>query len=299
MGQLDFRMGGYFTSVNRDLFFRRTIITLVSIWLVLFALIPHLLILVSSFIEQDQSLQHSWLLTLTHYKALLNPLYFRVFWRSLGLASICTVITLMLGYPFAWALAQSQSRYQHVLLVLVIIPFWTSSLIRTYAIIAILKVKGLLNTFLLGCGLIHQPLQLLYTNTAVIIGLVYDLLPFMVLPLYANFKKLDFKYWEAAQDLGASTRLIFFRIMLPLTLPGILGGSLLVFLPAMSLFYIPDLLGGSKSLFLGNLIQRQFLMAHHWSLGAAMSIAFMGLLTLLLIGYGSIQKRGIIHQNLL
>src|SRR6185312_12778548 len=121
-------------------------------------------------------------------------------------------------------------------------------------IVAILKVKGILNTLLLFVGFIQQPLQLLYSNTAVIIGLVYDLLPFMVLPLYANFEKLDTRYLDAARDLGASRWVLFFRVVMPLTLPGILGGSLLVFLPAMTLFYIPDILGGAKSLFLGNLI---------------------------------------------
>lgn len=282
-----------------DRLFQWGSITLISLWLGLFALVPHVLILISSVLKQRNLQQSGHSFTLTHYTSLLNPLYFRIFWHSFMLASTCTCICLALGYPFAWLLSQVKSRYKHLLLLLVIIPFWTSSLIRTYAIIAILKAKGILNTILLAAGIIDQPLQLLYTNSAVVIGLVYDLLPFMILPLYANFEKLDGRYLDAARDLGATRTIIFFRIMVPLTLPGILGGSLLVFLPAMSLFYIPDILGGAKSMLLGNLIQRQFLAAYNWPLGAALSMILIGILGCLLFVYGRVQKRGKIYQDFL
>jgi len=282
---------------NHDRLFRGGSIALVSLWLCAFTLIPHLFILIISFLEQSAHLRNPGSPTLKHYLTLLNPVYFQIFWHSFVLSTVCTLVCLIIGYPFAYLLSQVKSRYKHLLLLLMMIPFWTSSLIRTYAIVAILKVKGILNTLLLFVGFIQQPLQLLYSNTAVIIGLVYDLLPFMVLPLYANFEKLDTRYLDAARDLGASRWVLFFRVVMPLTLPGILGGSLLVFLPAMTLFYIPDILGGAKSLFLGNLIQRQFLSAYNWSLGAALSVVLAGMLVLILLLYYRIQKRGKIYDT--
>jgi spermidine/putrescine transport system permease protein len=278
-------------STTKGRLFKWICITLVGSWLVLFAFIPHLFILLKSFQAPVYMGEQSP--TLANYKALIfNPMYFRVFWRSFKLASICTVLCLILAYPFAWFLSQITTRYKHLLLLLVIIPFWTSSLIRTYAIIALLKVKGILNTLLLSLGVIQQPLQWLYTNTAVLIGLTYDLLPFMILPLYTNFEKLDSQYLHAARDLGASQWQVFSRVLLPLTVLGILGGSLLVFLPAMSLFYIADMLGGAKSLLLGNLIQRQFLSLHNWPMGAALSIILVSALGLLLGIYRLAQKQG-------
>ncbi|MCZ6914823.1 MAG: ABC transporter permease subunit, partial [Rickettsia endosymbiont of Ixodes persulcatus] len=207
-------------------------------------------------------------------------------------------ICLCLGYPFAYILARLKSKYKSLLLFLVIIPFWTSSLIRTYAIISILKAKGLLNTILLSLGIIHQPLSILYTGTAVMIGLVYSLLPFMILPLYANIEKLDIQFIDAARDLGANTVIIFMRVILPLTLPGIVGGIILVFLPAMSMFYIPDILGGAKSLLVGNLIQNEFLSAHNWPLGSAVSMVLTLSMGLLLLVYRRVNKIGQQYESI-
>jgi spermidine/putrescine transport system permease protein len=164
-----------------------------------------------------------------------------------------------------------------------IIPFWTSSLIRTYALIILFKANGLLNTFLLSTGLISEPLSILYTETAVFIGLVYTLLPFMILPLYASLLKLDRRLMEAARDLGATSRHVFFHIVLPLTLPGIIAGSTMVFLPALGLFYIPDLLGGARSMLIGNFIKNQFLTTSNWPLGSAASVVLTLLMFLLLV----------------
>jgi spermidine/putrescine transport system permease protein len=283
--------------MKHDDLFKWSNIALVSIWLGLFAFIPHLFILLNSFLTPQPGAAGGPSLTLIHYyTALLNPLYLKVFWRSFQLASLCTVLCLIIAYPFAYFLTRVKHSYKHLLLSLVLIPFWTSSLIRTYAIITLLKTKGILNTALLSIGIISEPLQLLYTNIAVIIGLVYDLLPFMILPLYTNFEKMDRHYINAARDLGASRTMILTRIMIPLTLPGILSGSLLVFLPAMSLFYIPDVLGGAKSLFLGNLIQQQFLTGS-WGLGGALSIMLLGLLMLLLWVGQRLQRQPKNHQN--
>ncbi len=220
-----------------------------------------------------------------NYLRLFDAIYLKIFFRSFSLAAVSTFICLLLAYPFSYALAQVSARFRGVLLLLVMIPFWTSSLIRSYAIVAILKTHGLLNTFLLWTGIIQQPIQILYTNTATLIGLVYTLLPLMILPLYSSIEKLDRRLVEAARDLGANKYQVFFHILLPLTLPGILAGSVLVFLPAMTLFYIPDLLGGAKTFLLGNAIQNQFLTARDWPMGAAISIALIFLMGVALFLY--------------
>lgn len=168
---------------------------------------------------------------------------------------------------------------------MVIIPFWTSSMIRTYAMMAILKAKGFLNALLLSLHIIHLPLLLLYTNFAVIVGLVYNLLPFMILPLYANIEKLDYRLVDAARDLGANWPTIFRRVIIPLTTPGIMAGIILVFLPAMTLFYIPDIMGGSKSMLLGNLIEDQFQFSNNWPAGSATSIILTVIMALMLMIY--------------
>jgi len=278
--------------MKADQLFKWVNIASIWLWLSLFALLPNLLVLFTSFLENDPVKLMRWKFTLSNYLALLDPLYFKVFWHSFCIAALCTVICLCLGYPFAYLLARLKSHYKNLLLFLVIIPFWTSSLIRTYAIISILKAKGLLNTVLLSLGLIHQPLAILYTSTAVMIGLVYSLLPFMILPLYANIEKLDIRLIDAARDLGANTTVIFARVILPLTLPGIVGGIILVFLPAMSMFYIPDILGGAKSLLVGNLVQNEFLAAHNWPLGSAVSMVLTFSMGLLLLIYWRINKTG-------
>lgn len=278
--------------MRADRLFKWTTINTVWLWLSLFALLPTVLVLVTSFLENDAVHLFRWKLTLQNYLALLDPIYFKVFWHSFCIAGLCSLISLVLGYPFAYLLARLESKYKSLLLFLVIIPFWTSSLIRTYAIVSILKAKGLLNSLLLWLGIIHQPLTILYTSTAVMIGLVYSLLPFMILPLYANIEKLDIQFIDAARDLGASTVTIFTHVILPLTLPGIMGGIILVFLPAMSMFYIPDILGGAKSLLVGNLIQNEFLAAHNWPLGSAVSIVLTLAMGLLLLMYRRANKIG-------
>jgi spermidine/putrescine transport system permease protein len=284
--------------MKADRLFKWTNIATIWLWLLLFALIPILLVFITSFLTNDSSQLVRWEFTLQNYLALLNPIYFKVFWHSFCMAGLCTVICLCLAYPFAYLLARIKSKYKNLLLFLVIIPFWTSSLIRTYAIISILKAKGLLNTVLLALGIIHQPLSILYTGTAVMIGLVYSLLPFMILPLYANIEKLDIQLIDAARDLGANTVLIFMRVIFPLTLSGIIGGVILVFLPAMSMFYIPDILGGAKSLLVGNLIQNEFLAAHNWPLGSAVSMVLTLSMGLLLLVYRRANKIGQQHESI-
>ena len=257
----------------------------VWLWLCVFALIPIILTLTTSFLTPDSNSIVKLIPTISNYLELFNPGYLRILLQSLYLATSCTLVCLFIGYPFAFIIARSQHQHKSLLLLLVIIPFWTSSLIRTYAIMAILKAKGILNTVLLAAGIIHDPLQILYSNTAILIGCVYDLLPFMILPLYANIEKLNQEYLEAARDLGANWFTTFFKIVIPLTIPGIIAGSVLVFLPAITMFYVPVLLGGAKNLLIGNLIEHQFLTANNWPLGTAISVVITLLMGIFIIIY--------------
>lgn len=272
--------------------FRRFSIGLIWVWLALFALIPDILMFITSILQPSDKELIRLVLTGSNYLQLFNTMYLKIFWHSFLMAGVASLICLLFGYPFAYILARSQSKHKSLLLLLVIIPFWTSSLIRAYAIMGLLKAKGILNTLLIHFDVIHRPLQLLYTNSAVMIGLVYTLLPFMILPLYANIEKLDSRLVDAARDLGASRLRIIRQIILPLTWPGILAGFMLVFLPAMSMFYIPDILGGAKSMLLGNLIENQFLEARDWPMGATVSITLTLLMILLLLVYSRTAKNG-------
>jgi len=255
------------------------------IWLALFALIPIFLLLLTSVLVQGDTELVRLRFTLGNYGRLFDSMYLQIFLRSFSLAAVCTFGCLLLAYPFSYYLARLPYRFRGVLVLLVMIPFWTSSLIRSYAIVTILKMHGLLNALLLSLGVIDTPLQLLYTNTATVIGLIYTLLPLMILPLYASIEKLDWRLVEAARDLGANKYRVFFYILLPLTLPGVLAGCVLVLLPAMTLFYIPDLLGGAKTFLLGNAIQNQFLTARDWPMGSTISIALIFLMGLALFIY--------------
>lgn len=254
-------------------------------WLTVLALVPLLLIVAVSFLsigQGDRIVQLPF--SLNAYQQLLQPIFLTVLGRSLLVSAITTVLCLLLGYPFAYCLTRLPQSWRQLMLFLLIIPFWTSSLIRAYAMITILKARGLLNQTLLHLGIIHQPLHILYTPVATQIGLVYSLLPFMVLPIYSVLEKLDWNLVDAAHDLGASRLQIFIRIVLPLSRSGILSGVLLVFLPAMTIFYIPQVLGGARSMLLGNLINNQFLQAQNWPLGSALSVA-LTVLMLLMLGF--------------
>lgn len=279
-------------------FFKNGSLALVWFWLAIFAFIPTLLVVLVSLLSHDADHLFHLPLTMDNYAQLLNVAYPKTLLKSIYIAGGTTLICLLIGYPFAYIIARLENGYKSILLLLVIIPFWTSSLIRTYAIMVILKAQGIVNSFLLWLGVIHQPLQILYSNLAVFIGLTYDFLPFMILPLYANIEKLDETLLEAARDLGAKKLRIFLKIVLPLTMPGIMAGVMLVFLPAMTMFYIPDLLGGAKSLLMGNLIENQFLLITNWPVGAAISIILILLMLILLLIYWRFSK-GSDRQELL
>ena len=247
-------------------------------WLLLFALLPNLMVVAVSFLERGDDEFVRFAFSFESYARLLDPLYAGVFWSSFRLAAIATLICLVIAYPFALAVARASPRWRPALLALVVIPFWTSSLVRTYALMILIKTEGLLNESLLGLGLIAEPLEILYTDTAVLIGFVYTELPFMILPLYAAMEKLDWRLVEAARDLGAGAWSVLWRILVPLTLPGIIAGGMLVFLPALGMFYVADVLGGAKELLIGNLIRDQFLSARDWPFGAAASVVVTALM---------------------
>lgn len=252
-------------------------------WLVIFTLIPLTLVFVASVLSKSELNLVKLPFTLASYANVFSTVFIKVLVKSLAIACLSTLLCVLIAYPFC--LIMAQSRYKHIMLLLIIIPFWTSSLIRTYALIALLKAHGLINLLLMKLHVISTPLQLLYSNTAVIIGLVYTLLPYMILPIYIRLEQFDFKLVQAARDLGADNKTVFVKVMLPLTLPGIISGCIMVLLPAMSLFFIPNILGGAKSFMLGNLIQQQILVLESWPQGAASSILLTGLLFIMLLFY--------------
>ena len=269
--------------MKTDHSFKRFSLTIVWCWIILFALTPFCLVISASFLHHNNEHLLMMPATLQNYAQINNNIYVCIFEKSFLVAGITTIFCLLIGYPFAFVLGRTQSRFKNLLIMLVIIPFWTSSLIRSYALIAIIKAKGIINTALIGLGLIDQPIPILFTNIAVIIGLVYNLLPFMILPIMTNVERLDTRLIDAARDLGASKFKTFSKIIIPLTMPGIISGSILVFLPAMTMFYIPDILGGAKSILLGNLIQNQFMIAENWPMGSTFSTVLTLLLASLIL----------------
>ena len=267
--------------------FARLSVGLLAFWIVLFAFVPQVMVLAASLLSKGSDRFIAFEGTLANYARLADPIYLGIFADSFRLALITTLLCLIVAFPFAATLARLPGRFKGFLVVLVIIPFWTSSLVRTYALIAILKTRGLLNDALFGLGVIDVPLELMYTETAVFIGMVYTLLPFMILPIYASIEKIDMRLLEAAGDLGAGFWGKLTRITIPLAMPGIIAGSMLVFLPALGMFYIPDLLGGAKNLIVGSFIRNQFLTFRDWPFGSAAST----LLTLLMLAMVAVYYR--------
>ena len=252
------------------------------LWLSLFFVIPLFIVVAVSFASRTPYGQVIFDWTFANYQRFFEPLYLSIFAYTLGVALLTTVFTILLGYPLAYFIAQLPKKWQQPGLILVMIPFWINFLIRSYAWVIILRTRGLVNTFLLEMGWIDIPMQFLYNETAVMIGMVYALLPFMVLPIYVSLEQFDRRLLEAASDLGASPFTAFRKITLPLTLPGIAAGTILVFISSLGMFVVPDVMGGAKSALVGNLIQNQFLAARDWPFGSALSI-ILALMALVLI----------------
>ncbi|CDG16398.1 spermidine/putrescine ABC transporter permease PotB [Xenorhabdus doucetiae] len=265
--------------------FQNIVITGIVAWLMLFVFLPNLMIIGTSFLTRDDANLVQMVFSLDNYSRLFDPLYAEVLLHSLNMAIVATLCCLVIGYPFAFFLARIPEKLRPLMLFLLIVPFWTNSLIRIYGLKMFLSTRGYMNDFLLWVGIIDKPLRIMYTPEAVVLGLVYILLPFMVMPLYSSIEKLDKSCLEAARDLGAGKLQTFIRIIVPLTMPGIIAGCLLVMLPAMGLFYVADLMGGAKNLLIGNVIKSQFLNIRDWPFGAATSICLTLVMGLMLLVY--------------
>ena len=288
---------------------RRFLIAVPYLWLFVFFLVPFFIVFrislsqpaiamppytpifeldagLSSFVQALKEL------SLDNYLFLLDdPLYVNAYLSSLLIAAVSTVFTLLVGYPVAYGMARAPTAIRPVLLMMVILPFWTSFLIRVYAWIGILKPEGLLNQFLLFLGVIDQPLVILNTTAAIIIGIVYSYLPFMVLPLYATLEKMDYALVEAAEDLGCTPLAAFWKITLPLSMPGVIAGSMLVFIPPVGEFVIPDLLGGSRTLMIGKTLWNEFFSNRDWPVSSAVAIVLLVVLVVPIAYFQRAQAR--------
>jgi putrescine transport system permease protein len=288
---------------------RRLIIGLPFVWLTLLFLAPFAIVAKISLSESAQSrppyrpvfdlsegfsgiLDNLSAFSLDNYRLLLDePLYRDAFVQSILLAGTATLLLVLIGYPIAYAMARAPARWRPILVMLVVLPFWTSFLIRVYAWIGILKPEGLLNQLLLTLGVISEPLQILNTNLAVQIGMVYSYLPFMILPLYASLEKLDQSLIEAAQDLGSPAWKAFWQITVPLSMPGVLAGAFLVFIPALGEFVIPDLLGGSDTLMIGKTLWSEFFGNRDWPLASAVAVVLLIVIVGPIVLYRIVEQR--------
>lgn len=239
------------------------------IWSIIFIIFPLILIGVFSLTKNNDGL----MFTLENFKRLMNPIYIKVFFRSINLALISTVVCLIVGYPMAMILANMQLKKRNIMVLLFVIPMWMNFLLRTYAWMSILGRNGFINTALKSIGL--PTLNLLYNDGAVILGMVYNFLPFMVLPIYTVLSKMDKSLIEAAGDLGADRTTSFIKILFPLSMPGVMSGITMVFMPAVSTFVISRLLGGGQYMLIGNLVEQQFTVVNDWHFGSAVSILLM------------------------
>ena len=255
------------------------------LWLLLFFASPLVFIVFYSFFKRGLYGEIVYELTLSNYVRIGESIYLKIVLDTLAISVITTTITLVVAYPLTYYISRLPKKQQRIWLLLVMVPFWINFLIRSFAWIIILRSKGIVNTILLELGWIEKPLSLLYNDGAVLFGMVYALLPFMVLPLYVAFEKLDRRKVEAAYDLGATPWKAFLYITLPLTKHGIINGSMLVFVSSIGMFVVPDILGGAKSMLLGNLIQNQFLSARDWPFGSALSVVLLVFAFLLIVLY--------------
>ena len=254
----------------------------VTIWLLVFVAAPLVYVFIMSFCGLDEFYNVSYHFTLNNYKRLADSNYVDIYLHSLIIALTTTVVCILLAYPFAYIIARTKSKRKNLLYMLVIIPFWTNSLIRIYGWRSLLGTNGWINTFLMNLHLISEPIDFLYKQGTTIFVMFYCLFPFLVLPLYTAIEKLDGSLLEASADLGAKGPKTFFNVILPLTSGGIFSGSIMVFIPCLGYFFVADILGGGNSDVIGNLVERQFQSGNNWPLGAALSIILI-LVTLILV----------------
>ena len=281
------------------------VVALPYFWLVLFFVVPFVIVLKISFSDIDLAIPPykpliEWVgknslaikVNLNNYAFLFtDSLYLRAFGNSVRVAFISTLLCLLIGYPMAYGIARAKPSTRSVLLLLVILPFWTSLLLRVYAWIGLFKANGVINNILMGLGIIHDPLTMLFTPFAMYTGIVYSYLPFLILPLYANLEKMDWQLLEAAQDLGCRPWQAFFKITLPLSRNGVLAGSMLVFIPVVGEFVIPVLLGGPNVLMIGRVLWDEFFANRAWPVASAVAILLLILLVPFMMWYQSVQAR--------
>lgn len=260
-------------------------------YVTLFMAIPMVLVLSYAFLTRGRFGGVQMEFTLENFSRVLGSIYLSVIGESILIATITTILALLIGYPTAYAISRLPRKWRNIALVMVVLPFWTNFLIRTYAWIVLLNTEGPLNKGLIAVGILNEPLELLYTRGAVIAGLLYAYLPLMILPIYASVERLDKSLIEAATNLGASRIRAFFTVTLPLTLPGTMIGAIFVFVPSLGNFIVPELLGGGKTVMIGNLIRDQFLKSRDWPFGAVLALIMVALLILLFAGQAAISRR--------
>ena len=255
------------------------------VFTLLFVLGPIVYMIVLSFLTRAETWGVLPEFTLQNYKNIAEPVYLETFWESIKLALTSTVLVILIGYPFGYFMAKLTAKWKKRTMMLLMIPFWTSSLIRLYGCIIIFRAGGILDKLLMALHVTEKSVKILYTYPAVVVGMVYALLPFMIFAVYSSAEKLDFSLVEAARDLGASPMKAFLTVSLKLTLPGLLSGVVLTFVPSMGLFFIADILGGNKVVLVGNLIQEQLMKTHNWPFAAALSVALLALTSLFMFLY--------------
>lgn len=255
------------------------------IFSILFVLGPLLYMIALSFATNHEGIGVTFRFTLENFKKMADPVYVGTFVQSFQVAIMTTILVVVIGYPFGYFMAKQSKRGKRLLMFLIMVPFWTSSLLRMYGWIIVLQAKGIVNTVLIRLGLIRVPIKILYSYPAVLIGMVYALLPFMILSVYSSVEKMDWTLVEAAKDLGASNWKAFSTVTLKLTLPGLLSGVILTFIPSMGLFFIADILGGNKIVLVGSLIQDQLGRGGNWPFAAALSVVLMILTSLMIYLY--------------
>ena len=251
------------------------LITPANLYLFFFMVLPLIIVGGLSFLSRGTYGDVVFKFNLENYTRLLDPLYASILWDSLVIGVATTALCIVIGYPLAYYIARAPVRQRSLLLFLVLLPFWTNFIIRIYAWIMILRAGGFLDSVLQWLHITKEPLGLLYSPTAVMIGMIYEFLPFMILPLYTSLEKIENSVMEAAADLGAPPVHVFLRVTFPLSIPGMIAGTILTFIPAMGMFVIPDLMGGAKTILIGNVIRNQFLTARDWPFGAAASMVLM------------------------
>ncbi|MGN8024365.1 ABC transporter permease [Phyllobacterium sp. 22229] len=287
---------------TRDRLQLGTLLGPLSLFLAIFFLGPLFIMMVTSFLAPGLYGGVEWHFYPDNFGRILgfadpafeeyDPIYIAIFLRSIRIAALTVIVTLLVCYPAAFQISRLSERWKNISLFLITLPFFTSLIVRLFVWVLLLRQTGLINELLLKTGLINRPLEMIYTDGAIIVGMVYIFIPFMFMPVYASVEKLDWSLVRASQDLGAGPVRTFLRIILPLTLPGIVGGSIIVFIPALGNFVVPAVLGGAKVQMLGNLIEQQFLSARNWPFGSALAMLVMSVMLVLLFFYVRQESRG-------